>query len=176
MTTTITQLTPADAAANERPRATLGELVYRFEGTLGEMYPVGLFAEGIRFHNEFEGTVVAGPFAGARIFGLDQFLLRRDGVGEIHAPEVIDDGTHRVGLDVRGYVVPPPGAPVPPLEALLEPGFEFLDVPFRVTGSAVVSTAAPAFQYLNATTVVIEGEVNLATGALRVEARAVERA
>jgi hypothetical protein len=159
----------------ERPRAAVGELVYRFEGQLAAMYPVGLFPEGIRFHNDFEGTVVAGPFAGGRIFGLDQFLLRPDGVGEIHAPEVIDDGTTRVSLDVRGYVVPPPGAPVPPLEALLEPGFQFPDTPFRVTGSALVSTAAAAYDYLNHTTVVIEGEVNLATGALVVEARAVER-
>lgn len=172
---TITQQdTSAELAT--RPRATLGELVYRFEGNLGEMYPVGLFAEGIRFHNEFEGTVVAGPFAGGRIFGLDQFLLRPDGVGEIHAPEIIDDGVSRLSLDVRGYVVPPPGAPVPALEALLQPGFEFPDVSFRVTGSAMVATTAPAYQYLNAATVVIEGEVNLATGALRVEARAVERA
>jgi hypothetical protein len=159
----------------EQPRASLTELVYRFEGTLAEMYPIGVFPEGIRFHNHFDGTVVAGPFTGARIFGPDLFLLRHDGVGEIHAPEVIDDGTHRVALDVRGYVVPPPGAPVPPLEALLVPGFEFPDVPFRVTGSALASTASPEYRYLNSTTIVIEGEVNLATGRLVVEARAVER-
>jgi len=163
------------ATHTKRPRATLGELVYRFEGTLAEMYPIGVFPEGIRFHNRFDGTVVAGPFAGGRIFGPDLFLLRRDGVGEIHAPEVIDDGTHRVALDVRGYVVPPPGAPVPPLEALLDPSFEFPDVPFRVTGSALATTAAPEYQYLNRATIVIEGHVNLATGELAVEARAVER-
>ncbi|HEY1282379.1 MAG TPA: hypothetical protein VGF22_22045 [Acidimicrobiales bacterium] len=163
------------AIQTDRPRATVGELVYRFEGTLAEMYPIGVFAEGIRFHNHFEGTVVAGPFAGAKIFGPDLFLLRPDGVGEIHAPEVIDDGTHRVALDVRGYVVPPPGAPVPPLEALLAPGFEFPDVPFRVTGSALATTAAPGYEYLNRATIVIEGHVNLSNGELVVEARAVER-
>ena len=169
-------MTTAPAIATQPPRATLGELVYRFEGTLADMYPIGVFPEGIRFHNHFDGTVVAGPFAGGKIFGPDLFLLRRDGVGEIHAPEVIDDGTHRVALDVRGYVVPPPGAPVPPLEALLEPGFEFPDVPLRVTGSALATTAAPDHQYLNRTAIVIEGHVNLATGELVVEARAVERA
>jgi hypothetical protein len=162
-------------ATTERPRAALGELVYRFEGTLADMYPVGVFPEGIRFHNHFDGTVVAGPFTGAKIFGPDLFLLRPDGVGEIHAPEVIDDGQRRIALDVRGYVVPPPGAPVPPLEALLDPSFEFPDVPFRVTGSALARTAAPEFEYLNRTTVVIEGHVNLGTGTLVVEARAVER-
>jgi hypothetical protein len=155
--------------------AALGELVYRFEGTLGELYPIGLFPEGIRFHNHFDGTVVAGPFAGAKISGPDLFLLRRDGIGEIRAPEVIDDGTHRVALDVRGYVVPPPGTPVPPLEALLDRTVAPPDVPFRVTGSALARTGSPEYQYLNRTTIVIEGQVNLATGELVVEARAVER-
>lgn len=159
----------------ERPRASVGELVYRVEGQLDEMYPIGIFPEGIRFHNDFEGTVVDGPFTGGRFFGLDQFLLRRDGVGVIVAPEVIDDGEHRVALEVRGYVVPPPGAPVPPLEAILAPGFEFPDAPFRVTATALATTAAPEFQYLNSATIVVEGEVNLATGALTVEARAIER-
>jgi hypothetical protein len=39
----------------------------------------------------------------------------------------------------------------------------------------LASTAAPAYQYLNGTTVVTQDYVNLATGELAVEARAVER-
>ncbi|MPY96205.1 MAG: hypothetical protein GEV08_25015 [Acidimicrobiia bacterium] len=165
-----------DQSTEQRPIAELGDLLYRFEGRLGEMYPIGLFPEGIRFHNDFEGRVVAGPFAGGRLFGLDQFLVRPDGVGEIHAPEVIDDGRHRVALDVRGYVLPPEGAPVPAIEAMLDPRFTFPDVPFRVTGSVLLSTAAPAFAHLNRVVAVIEGHVNLADGHLLVEARAVQRA
>jgi hypothetical protein len=168
--------TTAMAHGIDRPRAALGELVYRFEGRLADLYPVGGFPEGIRFHNRFSGTVVAGPFTGATISGTDLFLLRPDGVGEIWAPEVIDDGTHRLAVDVRGYVLPPPGAPVLPLDAMLRPDFEMADVPLRVTGSALVRTAAPEYAYLNRTTVVIEGHVNLASGELVVEARAVERA
>jgi hypothetical protein len=158
MTTTAPQLT---------------ELVYRFEGQLGELYPLGLFDDGLRFHNQFEGHVVDGPFAGGRIFGLDQFTLRPDGVGVIDAPEVIEVGEHRVAIHVRGYVVPPAGAPAPPLEAVAQPGFEFPDVPFRVTGTALVSTTSEAFAHLNRSAVVIEGTVNMATGRLAVEARAV---
>ena len=158
------------------PGAIIGSLVYRFEGRLAGLNPIGLFADGIRFHNEFDGTIVAGPFSGGRISGLDRFLLRPDGVGELLAPEVIEAGEHRVGLDVRGYVVPPPGTPVPPLEAVLEPGFEPPDVDYRVTGTALAATTAPGFEHLNRTTVVIEGTVNLATGRLVVEARTVERA
>jgi hypothetical protein len=118
---------------------------------------------------------VEGPFAGGRISGPDFFLLRHDGIGEIHAPELIEFGSHRVALDVRGYVTPPEGAPVPPLAALLAPGFEFPDVPFRVTGSALAATTSPEFAHLNGTTLVIEGHVNMATGALDVSALAVDR-
>lgn len=164
--TTETTSTPT------RIQAGRNALIYRFEGNLGEMYPTGLFPEGIRFHNSFDATVVAGPFEGARIFGLDQFLLRPDGVGEIDAPEVIDGGETRVALHVRGYVVPPEGLQMPPLEALTDPAFQFPDLDFRVTGSATIKCAAPGYEALNRTVAVIEGTVNLATGRLRVEARA----
>lgn len=163
-------------AAGAPPRAQLGELVYRFQGQLGELYPVGLFDDGIRFHNQFEGRVVDGPFAGGRIFGLDQFLLRPDGIGEIVAPEVIDDGEHRVSLEVRGYLVPPAGAPAPPLAAVLEPGFAFPDAEFRVTASAIVATTSPRHAHLNNKVVVVEGTVNMATGAMDVSAYTAETA
>lgn len=149
-----------------------GDIIYRFEARLAEMYPIGLFPEGIRFHNDFDGAVVEGPFEGARIFGLDPFLLRPDGIGVIDAPEIIDTGESRVALQVRGYVVPPEGMEMPPLEALLEPGFEFPDVDFRVTGAGTIRTADQAYEALNHTIAVVEGTVNLATGRLRVEARA----
>ena len=168
--TTTTAPTPHPTAP-----PTLGATVYRFQGYLGPLNPVGLFDDGIRFHNTFEGQIVDGPFAGGRISGPDFFVLRHDGIGEIHAPELIEYGSHRVALDVRGYVTPPDGTPVPPLAALLEPGFEFPDVAFRVTGSALAATTSPEYAHVNGTTIVIEGEVNMATGALDVTARAVDR-
>ena len=159
--------------APEAPAAALGELIYRFDARLADLYPLGVFAEGIRYHNQFEGTVVDGPFAGGRIFGVDQFLLRPDGVGVIVAPEIIEHDGRRISGEVRGYVVPPAGAPVPPLEAVLDEAFEWPDVPFRVTGSVLLRTTHPDLAYLNSTVAVVEGTVVLATGALRVEARAV---
>jgi hypothetical protein len=149
-----------------------GDLIYRLKARLADLYPLGTFAEGIRFHNSFEGTIVAGPFEGARIFGLDEFLLRPDGVGEIVAPEVIDDGENRVSVQVRGYVVPPDGMDVPPLDVIASPGFAFPDIDFRVTGSGLIKTTAPEYERLNRVVAVLEGRVNLATGALEVEARA----
>jgi hypothetical protein len=149
-------------------------LIYRFEGQLAEPYPVGRFDDGIRFHNDFEGTVVDGPFAGGRIFGLDQFMIRADGVGFVDAPEVIEVGDVRVSVHVRGYVVPPAGTPVPSLDDIADPDFAFPDVPFRFTGCALLRTAHPHYASLNATVAVLEGTVNMGTGRLEVEARAAD--
>jgi hypothetical protein len=173
MTMTTTEGATRVPTATTPP--TLGETVYRFQGALGPLNPVGLFDDGIRFFNQFEGEIVDGPFTGGRISGPDFFVLRHDGVGEIHAPELIEFGAHRVALDVRGYVVAPDGLTMPPLDALLQPGFEFPDVPFRVTGSAFASTTSAEFAHLNRATVVIEGEVNMGTGSLDVTARVVDR-
>jgi len=163
----------SDPTAPARPDTRDGALVYRFEGSLGGMRPIGLFPEGIRYHNDFDARVTAGPFAGGRIFGLDQFLLRPDGVGVIVAPEVIEHDGRRVAVEVRGYVVPPAGAPAPPLDAVLAPDFAWPEVPFRVTGSALFRTTDPGLAHLNRTVATIEGTVVLATGELKVEARAV---
>lgn len=165
---TITTQTTAAA----KPQ--VGDVVYRFRGQLGALNPVGRFDEGIRFHNHFVGDVVDGPFTGGQISGPDFFVLRNDGVGEIHAPELIEWCDHRVSLDVRGYVVPPAGMTLPPLEHLLEPGFVFPDVAFRVTGSAFASTTSPEHAHLNGTTIVVEGSVNMGTGELDVTARTVD--
>lgn len=146
-------------------------LVYRLEGKLASMYPIGVFSEGIRFHNDFSADIVAGPFAGGRVFGLDQFLLRPDGVGVIVAPEVIEKDDVRVAAELRGYVVPPAGMEMPPLEVLAAPGFEFPDVDFRVTATALMRTADPRYDYLNRAVIAIEGTVNLDTGRLAVESR-----
>jgi hypothetical protein len=168
----MTQTIQPDQVALDEA-AERGELIYRFEGNLSDLYPIGIFPEGIRFHNEFSARITAGPFTGGRVFGVDHFMLRPDGVGVIVAPEVIEHGDRRVVGDVRGYVVPPEGAPVPPLEAVLDPSFEWPDVPFRVTGSVLLRTAAAELDHLNRTVAVIEGTVVLATGELKVEARAV---
>ncbi len=149
-----------------------GRLIYHFEAQLGQLFPAGIFADGIRFHNNFEGRIDAGPFAGARIFGLDEFVLRPDGVGVVVAPEAIDAGEVRALVQVRGYVVPPEGVVIPPLEVIAEPGFEFPDAHFRFTGSATLATTSPGFEWLNSTVAILEGTVNMGSGRIQVEARA----
>lgn len=147
------------------------DIVYRLEGKLADLYPIGLFPEGIRFHNDFSADIVAGPFAGGRIFGLDQFLVRPDGVGVVVAHEVVETAQTRVAFDIRGYVLPPEGLEMPPLEVLAAPGFEFPDVDFRVLATAMMRTADPRFEHLNRSVVVNNGTVNLGSGRLVIEAR-----
>lgn len=179
MTSTITNengAAPASAAPvvpTHPPR--LGDVVYRFQGQLGEPNPVGNFDNGIRYFNHFEGVIVDGPFTGGRISGPDFFVLRPSGVGEIHAPELIELGEHRVALDVRGYLVGPDGVEMPPLDIVLSPGFEFPDVPFRVTASAFAATTSPELIHLNSAVIVVEGSVNMGTRAMDVTARIVDR-
>ncbi|HEX6195776.1 MAG TPA: hypothetical protein VFZ37_07690 [Jiangellaceae bacterium] len=148
-------------------------LVYRLEGTLADLYPIGLFPEGLRFHNDFAADIVDGPFEGGRIFGLDEFMVRPDGVGVVVAHEVVESANTRVAFDIRGYVLPPDGMEMPPLEVLASPGFEFPDLDFRVLATALMRTADPRFDYLNRAVVINEGTVNLGTGRLVIEARTV---
>lgn len=165
-------MTTATSTQEKLASLKTGDLIYKFEGSLSDIYPLGVFPEGIRFHNDFDAKVVDGPFAGGRLFGLDQFMLRPDGVGVIIAPEVIDTGDTRVSADVRGYVVPPAGIEMPPLEVVASPGFQFPDLDFRVTGSVLLRTADPRYESLNRVVGYIEGTVNMSNGALKVEARA----
>lgn len=168
MSTSTTIVAPAHAA----PTPEIGELIYRFEARLTELNPIGVLPEGLRFVNPFEGTITDGPLAGARVRGIDEFLLRPDGVGVIEAPEAISrDGLHVSGA-VRGYALPPDGMEMPPLEALLDPGFEWPDTPFTILGSVTLRTADPALDYLNRTVAVVRGEVVMSTGELLIEARA----
>ncbi|MGD8413030.1 MAG: hypothetical protein PVF33_02290, partial [Candidatus Latescibacterota bacterium] len=140
---------PAPEASSAAPHP--GDLLYRFEGRLTEIYPVGLFPEGLRLANKFEGTVIGGPLAGARVWGIDQFIVRPDGVGVLDAPETFSRGALNVVGQVRGYALPPEGAPAIPLEAMLDPGFEWPDVPFRLRGSVMFRAAPPELEWMNRT-------------------------
>ena len=161
---------PGAAAAAWTPQP--GDVLYRFEGRLTEIYPVGLFAEGLRLTNTFEGTVTDGPLEGARVWGVDHFLVRPDGVGVLDAPETFSrDGLNVTG-QVRGYALPPDGVPAPSLEAMLDPDFAWPDVPFRLQGTVLFRAAPPELEWMNRTVAVITGEVTMSTGRLVVEARA----
>jgi hypothetical protein len=149
-------------------------LIYRFVAQLTDVNPVGVLPEGLRMANAFEGEIVEGPLAGSRIWGVDPFLLRPDGVGVVDAPETISGEGRHIQAHARGYAIPPEGMEMPALEALLEPGFEWPDVDFRFTGCVLFRTADPAFEFLNHTIGILSGTVNMGTRRLDVTARAAD--
>ena len=146
--------------------------LYRFEAHL-DVQPIGIVPEGLRMANTFEGVVTEGLLSGARVWGIDHLLLRSDGVAVIDAQKTLSLGNLHVYEHVNGYGLPPAGVTLPPLEALLAPGFEWPDLLFPVLASSTFRTAVPALLDLNRTIARIDGWFNFATGRLCVETQAV---
>lgn len=150
-----------------------GHLLFRFEARLN-ITPIGVTPEGLRMANAYEGTVIEGDFDGARVWGTDHLLLRRDGVCVIDAQTILSQSTDvHVYEHVRGYCLPPEGMKLPPLETLLEPGFEWPDADFPIVASSTFSAAAPQFAHLNSVIARIDGWANFSTGGLAIETRLV---
>jgi hypothetical protein len=150
-----------------------GHLLFRFEAQLN-ITPVGITPEGLRMANSYEGMVTDGDFDGARVWGTDHLLLRRDGVCVIDAQTMLSQSAQvNVYEHVWGYCLPPEGMQLPPLESLLEPGFEWPDVNFPIVAFSVFRAAAPELDYLNRATARIDGWANFATGGLAIETRLV---
>ena len=150
-----------------------GRLLYRFEAQL-DVVPIGLVPEGIRMANSFDGRVTAGDFEGARVWGVDHFLLRSDGVGIVDAPKTISGDDFHLFEHVRAYCLPPKGLEMPPLEAVLDPGFEWPDILFPIHGFSTFRAANPELEHLNHAVARIDGWVDFTTGGLAVETRLVE--
>jgi hypothetical protein len=165
-------------AGRKRQSSVSSQPLYRFEAQL-EFNPIGLVPEGLRMANPFEGTVTggelaAGPFAGARVWGIDHLLLRSDGVAVIDAEKTISAGDLHLYEHVRGYSIPPADMDPPPLEVVLAPGFEWPDVLFPIHGFSQFRAALPDLAYLNRALATIEGWASFATGDLAIETRLVE--
>ncbi|MCV2490796.1 DUF3237 domain-containing protein [Geodermatophilus sp. YIM 151500] len=143
--------------------------IFRMEGRLTELVVVGLLPEGVRMHNTFEGTIVDGEPAGGHVRGIDEFVIRPDGVGAIDAREVLSATAGTAYADVLGYAHPPAGMPPPPLEVFLDPAFRWPDARFAIECGATYRSAAPGLGELARTAVVHLGWVNMATRELVIE-------
>lgn len=143
--------------------------LFRMEGALTELVTVGLFGEGIRMRNTFEGTIVSGEPAGGQVRGVDEFVVRPDGVGLVDAREVITSSAGTLTASVFGYGRPPEGMTMPPLEVLLDPAFVWPDVRFTIECGAVYRTTSPRLAELGRTAVVHLGWVNMGTRELVIE-------
>ena len=121
----------------------------------------------------FAGTVTEGELAGADLRGTDYLLLRHDGVGVIDAREVIvakGAGAGAVHAHAMGYITPP--FAMPPLDALLDPGFSWPDVDLPMHGAVRLESGEKASP-VNSIMYSFTGSVNVAQGKLRVSAIAI---
>ncbi|PVZ06403.1 hypothetical protein [Actinomycetospora cinnamomea] len=159
----------ADDLADHRSRHRPDDRLFRMEGRLTELVTVGLLPEGIRMHNTFAGTIVAGEPAGALVRGVDEFVIRPDGVGVVDAREVVTSEAGTLSADVFGYAHPPAGMVMPPLEVFLDPGFAWPDVRFTIECGATYRTGDAALAELGRIGVVHLGWVNMATRELVIE-------
>ncbi|WP_046470797.1 hypothetical protein [Allosalinactinospora lopnorensis] len=123
--------------------------------------------------NSFEGRIVTGEPAGARVIGTDHFTVRPDGVGTIEARELVSTDRYQTSAEVYGYATPPAGLQLPSLDVLLDPDFTWPDAWFTIDAFALYRTAAPGLVGLNRTAVSHRGRVNMGTGELLIEGRAV---
>ena len=121
-------------------------LIYRLEGELREMAPISISPGNICFESELDARVAA-----------------------VTTPETTTTRERCVSLDLRGNVVPPDGVDMPTPEAMADPGFDFPDLDYRVTGSAFIRTTDPRYVHLDRTVVSIDGWVNFESGELEVE-------
>lgn len=148
------------------------ELLYRFEGSLGDVAPVGLAPHGLRIDIPFAGRLTEGILGDGPARGVEYLLQRRDGVGVIDARDTFTVPGGFVHARAHGFVTAPDGVAPPPLEAMADPGYEAPDLPLIIDGYALCETGVPAFEHLNRTLVKIDGWVNNATGELVFEGRA----
>lgn len=149
------------------------ELLYRYEATLEPPAPVGPVAGGIRIDIEFRGELVGGMLAGGRGWGSEYLLQRSDGVGVIDARDTFEIPGGYLHAQAKGFVLPPEGVELPPIEGMLKPDFEPADLRLLIHGYALCQTGVPDYEYLNRELVKIDGWVNNATRELVFEGRAV---
>ncbi len=156
------------SSQHEQPRTHREAPLYQFEAQL-ELNTIGLVPEGLRMANRFEGRITAGLLRGARVWGIDHFVIRSDGIGLIQAEKTISLGGLHLYEHVQAYCYPPAGLPLPALEALVAPGFEWPDVFFPMQGFSTFRAAHPEYLYLNRALARVQGAGNFSSGALRIE-------
>jgi hypothetical protein len=147
------------------------ELLYAIDGQFHDIVVIGPVAEGFRMNGHFGGEVTAGELTGAKMTGVDYFLLRHDGVGVVRAHEVITAGDRVIAVELHGLLQPPRGIAAPKPADITLAGFAWPAAPYTIHVSARFETAAPGLTHLNGTVVAHSGTVNFATGKLWIEAR-----
>ena len=142
--------------------------LFRMEGRMTELVTVGLFGEGLRMYNSFEGRIVAGEPAGATVRGVDVFTIRPTGSGSSTAASC--DG-RRPAPHRRPHRLLAPAGRSGDAAARGAPRPRLLLAGRRVhaRGRRHLPHPAPQFAELGRIPVVHFGRVNMATRELVIE-------
>ena len=132
------------------------ELDYRFQARFTDSIELGPVDGGLRIDNYFDGRMTEGALTGARVRGVDQVRIRDDASVVLDIRETIETDEGAISADVRGYAIPDPGAPHL----------------HTIHGFALFTTAVPEYADYNSAVVAIDGTVDMSTGSIDVEGRA----
>ena len=132
------------------------QLDYRFQARFTDSIEIGLVDGGVRVDNYFDGRMTEGALTGARVRGVDQVRIRDDASVVLDIRETIETDQGTIAADVRGYAIPDPGAPHL----------------HTIHGFALFTTAVPEYSDYNTAVVAVDGTVDMSTGAIDVEGRA----
>lgn len=146
--------------------------LYRFDARFTNLVAIGLVPDGLRLDASFEGEIIEGAFAGAKVVGIDYLRFRPDGVGVLDVRETLTRGADRVEVQAGGYLIPPPGFGLPPPDVILAAEFSWPDVELPVHGFATFRTGAAEWSELNHTVATFNGTANPGTTTLAIEAEA----
>lgn len=142
---------------------------YWFRSQINRLAPIGVVAEGLRVNVGFSGPIGPEPLEGMTLEGTCYLLIRPDGVAVVDAREVVlgDDGV-AASIQAGGYIVPP--MELPELAVLAEPSFVWPDIDMSMHGWTRPQTSRPELAAMNRSVYAFTGTVNMATGALNVNA------
>lgn len=146
---------------------------YWFRAQINRVSPIGLVGEGLRVNLGFSGPIGPEPLGGMTLEGTCYLLIRRDGVAVIDAREVVlGDVGVAASIQAGGYVVPP--IDLPELAVLADPSFVWPNLDLPMHGWTRPQTSRADLQAMNRSVYAFTGSVNMATGALAVDATRVE--
>ena len=149
------------------------DFAFRMEATFTDVAVIGMLPEGLRIDAHYNGSMIAGPLAGAIVRGVDYLLIRSDGVTVLDVRETITTATGScIAVRAQGYgsvrsepqagadAVPPQGAKV-----------AWPDASSPLLGVAICQTTDPEFLWMNEAMLVFNGTANLGTGKLQAVGR-----
>lgn len=162
---------PAVSAARVAPPP---DFAFRMEATFTDVAVIGMLPEGLRIDAHYNGSMIAGPLAGAIVRGVDYLLIRSDGVIVLDVRETITTASGRcIALRAQGYgsVRSEPQAGAATVSPQQGAKVAWPDASNPLLGVATCQTTDPELLWMNEAMLVFSGTANLGTSKLQAVGR-----